>query len=292
MEKRAITKYQFIDTFKTAKKLEIPSPSFFQIDQTLFFTWAIVGQALATGALSWLGGKVFQSVFFPEENAEIKIDFTELINGIVTKIEEIIKENISQNELRKLNAEIDAIQQDMIHYMNNPTAEDRLSSSTEKISSVISQLKSFDMLGYQSYSIGINLQISITQERYNKYGKAELPNIIEIIDRAEDHLDKMYAKWKDWSYSRFTNYRSRGNIFYYDFNGKTYSITVNEMKVWFESGGLVLNTPIDKDWLFDMYMLSKTNGEWNILYENNVEPINEGMWRMWKNLRREAKRRL
>lgn len=118
---------------------------------------------------------------------------------------------MNTNELRKLNAELESIQQNMIHYMNNQNQEDRLTDSTNRITNIAAQLKSLNKLGFQSYSIAINMQILIIQERIKKYGEVEKPNLKEVIIRATEHIEDVRDQFFKWYHSRYTNPRRVGS---------------------------------------------------------------------------------
>ena len=267
---------------------------FKQEEHFLAIPWAVIGIEMDKGALAYLGGKIFQSIFFPYSGQNVKIDFSELITELVQKFETVLNEGLNANELRKLNAELESIQQNMIHYMNNQNQEDRLSDSTNRITNIAAQLKSLNKLGFQSYSIAINMQILIIQERIKKYGNAEKPNLKEAIIRATEHIEDVRDQFFKWYYARYTNPRRVGSpsngIYKYDFEGRTISFTVPQLKQWFINRGTPLRDGITNyDGAFSLCFGAIKRDGWNQLANKEINPIYKDLKKIWRDIRRKIK---
>ena len=263
-------------------------------DHFLAIPWAVIGIEMGKGALAYLGGKIFQSIFFPDSGQNVKIDFSELITELVQKFEKLLKEYMNTNELRKLNAELESIQQNMIHYMNNQNQEDRLTDSTNRITNIAAQLKSLNKLGFQSYSIAINMQILIIQERIKKYGEVEKPNLKEVIIRATEHIEDVRDQFFKWYHSRYTNPRRVGSpkngIYKYNFDGREISFTVPQLKQWFINRGTPLRDGITNyDGSFSLcYGAIKRDG-WNLLAQDEINPVYKDLKKIWRDIRRKIR---
>jgi len=263
---------------------------FINSDKFLPIPWAAIGIEMGKGALAYLGGRIFQSIFFPNGGQQ-HIDFSPLITTLVAEIKGVLHEQIDQNELRILNASIEGIQQNIIHYMNNPQGVDRLEESTTDIANIVAQLKSLKKSGFPSYSIALNMQILITQERAKLYGNTENNNIIEIISRAESHLDDMYDQWSKWNDSKYTNPRRKGTgvnaTYLYEFEGQTKSFNIAQLRKWFADNDLPLRDDIvNYDGVFSMHLDISKVSTWKNATSKQVTPITDDMWQQWKALRR------
>jgi hypothetical protein len=283
---------------KTDKLFEISEENektfdvyFIDEEKFLAIPWAVIGIEMGKGALAYLGGKIFQSIFFPDSGQNVKIDFSTLITELVQKFEKLLKESLSQNELRKLNAELESIQQNMIHYMNNPQQEDRLSDSTNRITNTLAQLKSLNKLGFQSYSIAANMQFLIIQERIKKYGNNEKANLREAILRAIDHVDNTRSLFFDWHHARYTNPRRVGSpsngTYYYEYDGRTNSINVPQLKQWYIDSGTPLRPDITNfDDAFSLHYTTIKAKSWREFSAENINPISTDLRKIWNQLRK------
>jgi len=267
---------------------------FIDEEKFLAIPWAVIGIEMGKGALAYAGGKIFQSIYFPDSGQNVKIDFSVLVAELVQKFGRLLKESVNENELRRLSAEIESIQQNMIHYMNNPQQEDRLSDSTIGITNTLSKLKRFNKLGYQSYSIAANMQFLILQERIKKYGNSEKANLRESIIRAIEHIDNTRSSLFDWHHDRYTNPRRRGSprsgTYYYDFDGKTYSINIPQLKQWFIDSGIPLKPDLTNfDGAFSLYYSAIKNKSWSQFSVVNINPVSKDLRKLWKQLRQSIK---
>ena len=249
---------------------------------------------MGNGALIKLGGELFKSIFIPSSGQQVKIEFSIVITDLIQKIEKIIKKKMNPNELRLLKTEVEAIQQNMIHYMNNPAQEDRLFDATTSITSVVAQLKGLNKLGFQAYAIAVNMQILILQERIKKYGSAERINLKEAIVRATEHVEDVRKLFFKWHHARYTNLRRQGSprsgTYYYDFEGRTNSISVAQLIQWFINRGAPLKDGITNyDGAFSLHLTMVKRDKFNVLAHNEISPIENDLKRIWRNIRKKTK---
>jgi hypothetical protein len=168
------------------------------------FTWPWVAMLIGEGLLVQAGAAIFLKIFGSSQQDRLGIDFTKFIEDILQGVSAIIQRKLEESSLREILANLEAIQINMSHYINNPNSLDRLQNATTDIVKVCSQLKSLGLLGHEGYMVALTVHLLVLDERSKAInGQKELLNIKDTINMGISHAKDMHKQWKLWNEGRF-----------------------------------------------------------------------------------------
>lgn len=201
------------------------------------FTLSWVALQLVEGAISAIGGKIFNSIFSQD------LDIVELIEKALKQVEIIVREAISEDAIRRCVARIEALKTVMKQYLNSSsTSLDRLYSASMEAVGLASECKSLGFKAILPYATAIGLQILILQERRQRFNEeGEKANIIDLCEEASNYVFNVgFPAFRAWMDSRFSQviepklHHEFPEIFsrpFYVFNGKFYSALNRDLAI-------------------------------------------------------------
>ncbi len=189
------------DLFETYRS-DMPATrvrDFQSIESAVVAVW--VAEQLAAGALSWLGGRIMESLF--GDGGDSSIDLERLMEDTIRSVENVIKKAIGEHELNRARVSLDALSTEWSYYLKSPS-NDRLSYCTMKAGELCSAFKACGVHGHHLWLVAVGLQIHIVQERIRKVNQSERYVLNSIIDRAQEQRQIFNNEWRDWSFSQFS----------------------------------------------------------------------------------------
>lgn len=257
-------------------------------------SWQSIIVAMANFALENGGCKIFEKLLIPEIGTEVKIDYSPVIVELLKVMALTLKENISEEQIRTIGSDAAAIQEKILLYIQNPQLTEHLDTATGIIEALHLKVQSLQKLGFQSYALITNMYISILQERIKKYGNGEKIKLMEIISTSSDHIKSTHALFFSWYHARYSNPRRVGapinGTYYYEFDGRTQSINVPQLKRWFIDAGIPLRSDLTSyDDAFSLYYSTIKGQGWDAFKVPALNVIYNSILSIWKQIRKRIK---
>ena len=160
--------------------------------------WAI--SQLLRGA----GATLFKQMFSDGR----QLNWSQLIQKSVRETETLVRKELTENEIRKLTAQLEHVERLMALYNTNKSLE-LLNYATRDISQALSQLKSFDIVAYGGFILASFEYIAILQERATRFSWTEGNTLNQGIDEVETHLKSLHAQWDKWIDDKFSDIETK-----------------------------------------------------------------------------------
>jgi hypothetical protein len=160
--------------------------------------WGVVAAALATkvaeGAASRLGEKMIDALFGNQ-------NYVSLNQNALAAIANVVKQGISEEALTQCNIKLQAMQEQMQLYKNAPGSNRfRLEAALTQISSLIIDLKRFEVLGIGSFSMAATLHLGMLLEfAFRSADPGNLKSVKQLGASYITHAQHMKVKTNEQS---------------------------------------------------------------------------------------------
>jgi hypothetical protein len=156
--------------------------------------WGVIAAALALkvaeGAASRVGQKMIDGLFGGDQN------FTSLNRNAIAAIGSVVKQSISEEALTQCNIKLQGMQEQMQLYKNAPESNRfRLEAALTQISSLIIDLKRFEVIGVGSFAMAATLHLGMLLEfAFRSADPGNLTSVKQLIVGYIAHAQLMKAQ--------------------------------------------------------------------------------------------------
>jgi len=180
------------------------------------FTLSWLGITFIEGVIGAIGAMVFNEIFADE------VDMQKLLVDHLKSINQVVRDAISDDAVRRCQAQIDAITLKMKQYNNaTSSSKDRLIDATEASVNLWAECKSLGYKAILPFTVSVGIQIAILQERIKHFHEVgENKNIVQLCQESSIHLRNAEIDFVKWSDSRFELVELPFYNWTYKFNGE------------------------------------------------------------------------
>jgi len=169
-------------------------------------TWAMIGQDVLAGIISWAAGKLLSDIFNKPDR-----DMADVVKELVKNIGGIVHQEIQENVRKELFGDVFSLQDLMKQYclLTRPAERlDRLHTAYPIAVRVVARIQQYNgqesLPLHHSFVLAAGLQILIHQALLKETGDEGEKNILLLfIDRNKPMLEDFKKEWKIWSDTRF-----------------------------------------------------------------------------------------